>query len=129
MYTNRSNRYTYRLFQEKNFLTKKKKIFKLKNSKNDFFFLHRSIYIPKCAKSNFKKLLEWMLVSLTFLKKVTFFHSKVRFFSNNFLKKGQGDQYPFKKFLKIWFDTNWYINRPMLEKKFFFEFFSWKFFF
>ena len=29
-----------------------------------------SINIPKCAESNFKKLLEWMLVSLTFLKKV-----------------------------------------------------------
>ena len=29
-----------------------------------------SINIPKCAESNFKKLSEWMLVSLTFLKKV-----------------------------------------------------------
>ena len=29
-----------------------------------------SIYVPKCAESNFKKLSEWMLVSLTFLEKV-----------------------------------------------------------
>ncbi len=35
----------------------------------------------------------------------------------------------FWKFLKIWFCTFWYINRQMLEKFFFFEFFSWNFFF
>jgi len=29
-----------------------------------------SIYKPKCAESNFKKLIEWMLVFPTFLKKV-----------------------------------------------------------
>jgi len=47
-----------------------KKIFCEKKISKKFFFSNVSIYIPKCAESNFKKPSEWMLVSLTFLKKV-----------------------------------------------------------
>ncbi len=58
--------------------------------KKFFFGLIYSIYISKCAESNSKRLLEWMLVSLTFLKKVTwentYFKKKKRKTVISFLK-------------------------------------------